>query len=350
MKCPECDHNQKYVDGMTCGSCGYRFALNPKETPKLTDIAIRKMIDRVSGEGEYYFTYNQLLAQIHRRFAGPAYGCAGCLGILIFLIILVPAEFLLIGYFTADLTTVVVVTSVMLILPIAVCLYITRRFRIGPGVSISEARGKINTCHSVHPIKKMVDGKAFENLKSEEFDEEIFQYAPDRILIVERNDIADMLLLNRFHLENKTLVVSEEKYPLRAFRACREYLSLYPDMEVALMHDASEKGLGMKKRILSDPNWNLEEKNVRDLGLFPEDLVHLKTPMWIPKKMALEKILPKGDPMENIRKGYTMPFDVAPAKAMMGTMVLAVTLGVALLSEELLAEREDKDNGGGGFG
>jgi len=79
MKCPECNHNQKYAYGMICGSCGYQFALDPKKTPKLTDMAFRKIIDRVPGEGEYYFTYNQLVAQIHRRLTRPRQTWANCI-------------------------------------------------------------------------------------------------------------------------------------------------------------------------------------------------------------------------------------------------------------------------------
>ena len=329
---------------MTCGSCGYRFALNPKQSPKLTDVAFRRLIDRVSGEGEYYFTYNQLLAQVYRRVTK-----LGTMTVISYLAlsILIAGVLLVTPFLSMDIPFSPSFPKGCLITLIIIggWIVVVKFMRT---VSIDTVRNKIGNYNSIHPIEKMVDGKAFENLKSAEFDEEMFQYAPDRILIVERNDMADMLLLNRFHLENKTLVVSAEKYPLRAFRACQEYLSKYPDMEVALMHDASEKGLGMKDRLLRDPEWNLDGRNIRDLGLLPDDLARLKSPMWIPESRG--NILSKGDPEENMAKGYTMPFDVAPAKSMMGTMGLAAALGVALLSEELLAEQKDKDNGGSGFG
>jgi len=59
-------NNQKYKEGMVCKSCRYRFALNPKTTPYITDMAFKNAIDRVSGNGQYHFTYNQLFAQVYR--------------------------------------------------------------------------------------------------------------------------------------------------------------------------------------------------------------------------------------------------------------------------------------------
>ena len=84
---------------------------------------------------------------------------------------------------------------------------------------------------------------------------------------------------------------------------------------------------------------------------------NLKRPMWLPHKMAdkgKKKITEVGEATENIRNGYRMPLGVATPKATLSTMSLAVVAGVALLSEELLAQQQASDSGqasmGSGFG
>jgi len=212
----------------------------------------------------------------------------------------------------------------------------------------------ISTYRNLHHIDRLVEGRAFPKPSTEAFDYEIFQYAPDRILIVEWDDIADMLILNRFHLENKTLVVSAQKYPEHAFRVCQRFLSQHPEIPVMLIHDASKEGLRMKESLLSDGFWSLRGKNVQDLGLFPQDAEHLMRPMWLPR-YDYGKILCTGKTAdENISQGYIMPVDIAPPRAMMGAVSLAAVSGLALLSEEFLAEQQrDASSGsffGGGFG
>lgn len=222
-------------------------------------------------------------------------------------------------------------------------------------ISYSKVAGIISKYRKVRSIDRLIDGRnLFEyNLNSKELGDEILQYAPERILIVERNDIANMLILNRFHIEQKTLVVSDQKYPERAFTACQRFLLQHSDIPVVLMHDASEEGLHMKDRLLTDKAWNLEGKNIQDLGLFPKDTDRLKHSMWLPTmpKRGKEKILSnKKMSYKNIQKGYKMPLDIAPPRTVMGVTGLAMATGLALLSDELLAEQQSHSGIGAGRG
>ncbi|MDM8549186.1 hypothetical protein QUF72_03875 [Desulfobacterales bacterium HSG2] len=354
MKCPQCMNNQRYMDGMICRSCGYHFALNPKKTPYITDMALKNVIDRVSGNGQYHFTYIQLFAQIYRvikkkrKLHGYQIGC------LIFLLyFLFPGGFVIAVLQISEAPFARGLFVLYAVLGISGLVWFARHPLKVPYSSVSET---ISTYRKLHPTDRLVEGRAFRKPSSESFDEEIFQYAPDRILIVEHIDIADMLILNRFHLENKTLVVSGHKYPEHAFRACQQFLSQHPDIPVMLIHDASEKGLRMKKRLLSDKFWNLRGKNVRDLGLFPRDADRLRRPMWLPRAASVHRkiLCARKTADENISQGYRMPVDIASPRAMMGAVSLAAASGLALLSEELLAEQQrDASSGsffGGGFG
>ncbi|MDM8549187.1 hypothetical protein QUF72_03880 [Desulfobacterales bacterium HSG2] len=362
MKCPQCMNNQKYKEGMVCKSCKYRFALNPKKSPHIKDMAFKNAIDRVSGNGLYYFTYNQLFAQIYRLVRNTesdlfsSLMLSVCFFVFIGMILMVFLfEFVKL---TPDLVSgALILYAVLVISGIVWC--VRRPFKI----SYSPVSEAISTYLSLHPTLTylslpptggLIEGRVFQKTESDPPDEEIFQYAPERILIVERNDIADMLILNRFPLEHKTLVVSEQKYPHHAFRACQRFFLLHPEIPVILIHDASEKGLRMEERLLSDRFWNLRGKNVQDTGLFPMDTERLRKPMWLPEDENGKILCARKTADENISQGYRMPVDIASPRAMMGAVSLAAASGLALLSEEFLAEQQrDASSGtvfGGGFG
>ncbi|MDM8544522.1 hypothetical protein QUF90_25880 [Desulfococcaceae bacterium HSG9] len=346
MKCPKCLNNQKYKDGMTCHRCHRRFVLNPKTTI-FSDIAIHKSIRQVSGAGHYYFTYNQLFSQIFRLARKKMRTFRIALFSVLFF-------FVIWGLFLVSFPVgpLFALTLFFIIVPI--------KIGIGTGKIANVAgyldhrHGKIgniiNTYHRVHPIEKMVDGKRFKSSELHTPDDETKEYAPERILIVEHNDLADMLIMNRFHLENKTLVVSAEKYPRNIFDACQTFLHNHPDLPVCLLHDASKKGGQMREKLLADSTWNLKSAKIKDIGLFPHDTDRLKPPMWLPSGSKGDKILLTKKSDEHIRNGYRMPVDIAQPKPLMGALGLAAVSGMALLSSELLAELQQDATGAGGMG
>lgn len=350
MKCPGCLFNQKYKSGMVCGGCGYRFALNPKEPYGITDMAFKLALDKLSGAGQYYFTHDQLYARIYRlvvKKETPDLLSLSCLGI--FLIAMGAA--ILVGALGLEMWTLAVLTALVII-------FIVRLHKKPVAIPADIPLKHIKTYKAIHPIDNLVDGTRFREPADHEFDAEFLDYAPERILIVEHDDTVDMLLLNRFHFENKTLVVSAGKYPGPAFEACRRFLSAHPDLPVFLVHDCSADGIRMQSRLLTDPGWDLKEKNITNLGLHPKDVARLKRPMWIPEDIGgagqKETIGTTGDSWEYIDQHFRMPLDVAGPRVFIGSMGLAMTLGVPLLSEELLAEQRAGAMGGSradtGFG
>ncbi|MFC1858404.1 hypothetical protein ACFL9U_10340 [Thermodesulfobacteriota bacterium] len=348
MKCPNCDANRKYKEGMVCG-CGYRFALNPKEPPNLTDIAVKKIIDRISDLDTKYFTYNQLYAQIYRLIQKKKR--RGC---LVGSIVLCIISFMVLLMFSIESES-----YLPFLFLIAIIAAIVWRYRRAPKVSPADVAKAIHVYQASHLMDKLVDGKQFLEMDPNGFDKEILQFAPERILIADRDDTVDMLLLNRFHFENKALILSAQKYPQPAFAACQYFLTKFPDLPVILVHDASKKGYQMKQRLLEDKSWNLEEQNVEDLGLHPWDVEPLKDPIWMPEDISSLSgkaiASPGKSAAEKIRQGFIMPLDAAQPRAMMGMMGLAMVTGTALLSEEFLAaQRQDAVGSdgawGGGFG
>jgi len=337
---------------MTCRSCGYRFALNPKKAPNLTDRAFRAALDRVSSFGQHSFTYYQLYAQIYRLIRKKRQ--KGCLVGAIFSGIVAVIFFFVFGSVLASIVNIGMWLP-FLLASVAVVLAL-RFFKKGASVAHGDVVKVIGDYQSLHPLTGMVGGNRFRD-REEQPDPELLRYAPERILVVERDDVAEMLLLNRFHSENRTLVVSANKYPRGAFEACRAFLREHPDLPVAVLHDASPSGLGLKSRLLADPEWKLEGHPVEDLGLFPEDVDRLKDPVWLPAGgKSVKKVKTYGSARENLDHGLMMPVDLAPPRNMMYIAATAMVLGVALLSPELMAQMQQQSasggaaGGGGGYG
>ena len=358
MKCPSCSNNHKVKDGMKCSSCGYVFALNPKEEPKLSDVGLKSVIDKLSGtkmdvgldeeRRQYYFTRNQLYSQLYRLAKKKQ--ATGRLGsVIVFLVFLVVVSLIVLaGLGIWWLPVVLIVVGI-----VGGVIIWTRPVKVNHE-AIEQA---VKKYESAHPIQGLVDGTHFKDLDAGGLDPEILDYAPERMLIVQRDDMADMLLLNRFYFEHKTLVVSANKYPARAFEAFQRFLESNPDIPIHLLHDASREGLLLNDKLINDKSWNLKGKDLQDLGLFAHDVDRLKDPVWIPessRRGATSGHNPIGKKaQENVAARFSMPVDAAPPAAMMGGLGLAMIAGMALLSNELLAHQEQYDRSGassGGYG
>jgi hypothetical protein len=236
--------------------------------------------------------------------------------------------------------------------------------RLGTGKAQASPKLVSETIHKYarqNPLEQQVDGSRFKEKSPEELDHELFRFTPERILIVERNDIADMLLLNRFYLDQKTLVVSMHRYPEPAYQAAEHFLSENPYFPIHIMHDASKEGFKMKESLETHRDWKLNGKDITDLGLFIDDVSQLKNPIWRPTgRTAFTEGDPgpgNKDPRDIIAAGYRMPVDVAPPRAFMHIGSLAVGAWSAMLTPELLDDRTpilDDDSCdvviGGGFG
>lgn len=348
MKCPKCHNDQKHKEGMSCKKCGYVFTLDPKKAPYVSDAAMQKLVETLSGSGQYFYTFNQLYVAVHRlamkgkqkssqRIA--AIIVAGVLGFILF---------------TAFKSVIGAIWSALLAMgiPLAAIWYVLRPVR----VDHEEVMKVIDAFRIANPLDNLVDGKWFErDVSKEMLKEELFQYVPERILIVQNDDMVDMLVRNRFHFDNKTAVISANKYPKHVFTACQRFLEKKPDIPVHIVHDLSKTGLGLKDKLVADPSWNLLGKDVKDLGMFPDDVKDFKDPVWIPGGRPSDVLARQSSSTavdQNIASGMRMPVDLAPPRLMLGSLGVAVAGGLLLMSTALFAEqaRQAASDSGGGFG
>jgi hypothetical protein len=344
MKCPKCEAKQKASSGAAC-PCGYRFALNPKDSPYLSDRAMAHVIDKLSGNGQYYFTFNQLYSALHKAGAEKKKKNkrVGSVLIVIFTVAIAGLVAKPVGLWLSVIVALAGIAGLIAML----------RWR--PEAKFDELTRVINHYRSLHPIANMVDGTRFKVERTkEELKKELFDYAPERILIAQNDQMVDMLVMNRFHFENKTIIVSANKYPEHVFNACQKFLAKKPDIPVELLHDASWEGVKLKGKLQADKTWNLEGKNMVDLGLSLQDVANIKDPVWLPGRKTAAPLTGSstGAAEDKINRGMRFPADFAPPSLMMGVLTAAVIGGLAFMSAELLAAQAAKtgQDYSGGFG
>ena len=321
MKCPECDATQRYSSGTTCRSCGYRWVFNPKKDP-LMDKRWMAAIARVSGNGTYYFTDNQLYAECCRRtrkscWVGMLMALAAIgLGLWVFQTMWGPAKW---------------PVSVLLLLVAAVASYMSwtcaRRPPLRRGIfhDLMQRWEKDGIADS---LEKRITTPILDQPPPEWNEPDIYDYGFQNLLIVERDLLVDLLVLNQFHANNQTLVVAESGYPPYLVPLANQALNERPDLPVFLMHDATDAGQTMSERMSRSTIYPLAGRTMIDIGLNEGDVKRLRG-----LRRAKVDSIPHGAPVDLL----------LPASLCTGA-------ALALESQQSLAELIDPAGTGGSDG
>lgn len=315
MRCPECKHNQKYRDGTRCGTCNYRFVFR-KKNDRISDFTFRQISQRLSDDGHQAFTVTQLALAICRHWRKHYLGPIGYSIII-----------LLISVFVGLMAHPKVGLGVFLALSVLAMLL----HRWGKtGLPFGEARKLVERYHQAHPIAALADGRAFQR-NTESVDLEDLSYAPERILVVERDDLVDMLIRNRFHLNHKSVVVSRTGYPEKVFAACREFLKNHPNTPVQILHDASPPGFALTAQLSTEPKWDFAQRSLVDLGISRTSLQGGSLLPWLPPPAAKRGAF-SGNSTKMLSTGHRMPIDYVGPKPLLSLLGTAVVGGALLLA------------------
>ncbi|MFO1422927.1 MAG: hypothetical protein U1F70_04605 [Candidatus Competibacteraceae bacterium] len=318
MRCPECKHTQKYREGTRCKKCGYQFVFR-KSADGISDFAFQRTVQRLSDNGHQAFTATQLalaICRIWRTKKGVFIGC----GVAIVVIACI------IGF---GLRTVIGGSIFFLVFSMLLMVGFWRRWRL----PVHKVRQLIDRYHQAHPIAVLADGRAFRQ-QAAPVDLENPQYAPERILVVERDDLVDMLIRNRFHLSHKAAVVSRSGYPERVFAACRAFLQNHPNTPVQVLHDASVSGFGLTAQLAADPKWAFARERLTDLGISRAALDGGSSLPWLPPDNSRRDGAFSADPAKMLRAGCRVPVDYIGPKPLLGLLGAAMVGGALLLKPE----------------
>jgi len=118
----------------------------------------------------------------------------------------------------------------------------------------------------------------------------------EKILIVQRDILVDLFMLNKFHLEQQVLIVSISGYPEALFVKARKTLESAQEIPVFLLHDATATGTDGIKKFIRSGTLPMEGHLLVDVGLFQDDA----------KRIDLLR------PLCLSRKHYETPVDMTP--------------------------------------
>ncbi len=342
MKCPLCSEKTKYSTGVVC-KCGYKFALDPSHEPYISNKAMQSVISKLSGDGKRLFTNNQLYAALYKLVSKKKSYKIRAGAVFVAIALCISAVFLWVGHSPGAAVVPLLIGAPIVFLTL-------RRKPVPKHDTLVPA---INEYRRIHPLTTLADGHRFKkDWTREDLKQELFNYAPERMLIVQTDDMVDMLVGNKFHFETKTVIVSASKYPEHVFKACRTFLQKNPDLKIFILHDASRDGLRLKEKIETDPTWNLGDRKITDLGLSAEDVKNVKDPIWIPTRGGSSAAPADATAEEKINQGMKFPVDFVAPAAMIGILGTAIVAGLMFMSPELLAAQAAKKgtDSSGGFG
>ena len=290
---------------MTC-VCGYEFVLDKQLDEGLTDGRFLAAVSRVSRHDTAYFTDDQLYTALCRlvfpRTAVRNAFVSASVG----------------GGFAATRRWVGVAVGAILVSSFAALFSLAslaQRLvqrppdygRLPEWIERMRAAG--------HRLDRLIDKPSLDTPPPDWSEPDIYDYGVERLLVVERPILVDLLVRNGFHSETRTLIVSEEGYPSHIMKRIPKLIEERPDLPVFLLHDATPDGLWMSRRMSKSPLWSSIAPNAVDLGVFPDDLKKLR------------RRSSRGNP-----EGWGLLIDT------LNPTVLAGVLGTALTTGDVLAD------------
>lgn len=331
MKCPKCSGKvQRGRQGMKC-SCGYAFKLDPKGRERYSDAKMLALIDGVSSGGTTYYTAEQLWTRYCKKHG------TGWVGCLVFFAIVATV----IGFFiwrkdgppTSAIMFTITMLSVFLGLFTIAWMQGFRSLPTGGRQHFDLILDKWRK--SKGDLEKLIDKPRLHEPPPEWTEADIYDYGVERILVVQRDLLVDLFVLNDLHIANRCIVISVTGYPDYMTERARAIMTERPDTPVFVLHDSTPEGMETRMKLRKSELLPLDQTRVVDLGLIPGDVKKLK---------RLRPIRPS-------KTGYGVPVDAL----LYTNLALAVGMGmdqmipIGMLMDPAM-QRAAADGGGGGFG
>ena len=283
MQCPECGTRQKNDITPQC-RCGYQFIFQQKTAHGMTDAKFRDLLRRAGDDGLFHFTFPQLYTAWCRQNAEEKYSLLqkklAAAGGLLFIL------------FTGSLFFFGRLGGFLSLISLVIPWLIIRQHR-------RQAPPDLGSLKKILKKWQTGDGGGDEMLLLRpglhkppvDFPEkDLFDYGVEKIIIVERSILVDLLVKNGFHADQNALIFSRDGYPDYIVQQARNILKQNSSLPIYFLHDAGEAGMAMahKKKLAG--------RTVIALGIAPEHL----------EKMSFL------DALQLHRKGYKAPLDILP--------------------------------------
>lgn len=265
MKCPECSHNQSYSDGMNCKNCHYVFVFDPKKD-KIADGKFIAAINKTSANDTYYFTRNQLYAQLVRKTADTT--------IPLWVVIGICAALILVGLLVGFPVEIIGILGFVA----AICLLIAMLNKpiIADQSTAEEFIDRYQRLGKPERLAKLIEKPSLHEPPPEWQEPDIYDYGFERLLIVDDDLLVDLFVKNNFHANERALILSENFYPNYLLPMARRTLEENPQLPVFFLHSSSAEGRRLQERVIASGALPLEGHPLIDLGFKPEDVKKMK--------------------------------------------------------------------------
>lgn len=196
----------------------------------MTDGKFLALIRRVSLNGTQYYTLNQLYAQYCRSlYKGPRNPIILSVGL---------AASAIIGYdLIGEGLGIALGVAALVSLSVAV-------FRLlRPPPKLARLQSYIDTWVArSHSLDQLLRQPTLHTPPPEWDEADIYDYGVERLLLVEHDLLVDLFVLNGFHAQQRTLVLSLSGYPTYLLPMAKRCLHDNPQLPVYLLHDATSRG------------------------------------------------------------------------------------------------------------
>ncbi len=227
MRCIHCGSDAKFRERGSghCPSCRRRFAFEPQRDRGMTDPTFKLAVEGVSDGGRLAFNDDQLYHEVCRRVRRHR---------------------------------------------------ILHRLLRRPITSLDRQSFDLLLARwiDVHgPVVGRLEHNVFGNVDPGALDPRVDAYGFERLVICDDDAIADVLLVNGFHSDSRSPVLSRRGYPAHVYEALIPRLREQPPATVIVVHSADWDGCRLAAAIAEDPRWfaGLELARVVDAGLRPGD-------------------------------------------------------------------------------
>lgn len=124
--------------------------------------------------------------------------------------------------------------------------------------------------------------------QSSNLNPDVTAYSFDRLVVCDRDEIANMLIANNFHFENNCAVLSINRYPQNIFNTILEMLDRNPDLKVFALHNCDPKGMEIVSELRTNPDWFANRNIVIiDVGLLPRQIMASTKNMFVQNSKTL---------------------------------------------------------------
>ena len=315
MKCPKCQYRQKRgKDGMVCKSCSYKFFFDPQKdkltsSTSLHDSRFKAIINHASANGTYHFTPDQLFSSARH------FGRESKVGCIIVAVVLLAAA--VIG-FAAD---IIVLLLFSLLIGFVISVTGIIHFFRGPQPKRKSWDRFVKYWEDeVEPIPQLIKSPALGNPPPDWKESDIYDYGVSGIILCDREETVDWLVLNQFHSQTNTLILTAAGYPEYLRGVAENILENKPDLPVHLLHDP---GTSAKSLITQN---TLPVPDFTDLGLDEATMAGLTV---LRKRFGKKQL-------------GSLPLDVIPYRTFSAALTHCLANGV-LLGSILGANAMDSD-------